>query len=256
MGLERPEDARALGGDPDKPIDPAWRRIDPRTGAPVGIDEGWDYQPGASRADLVQRITARARRMPDQIGSALLADLAAGRAVWQAVREAEADVLAAGRAAADETEYLALVDERGERVLWRAGGTRRVTVTPSELAPGIVAVHNHPGSTSLSFQDLRMAATAGLARVIAVGHDGTRYAARVLDAAQLEDAWTKAMRAALAVLVRLEGRVPEAELTRWEQHAINLGLARAGLIAYTVYGMAIPPAWVDEVAAAIVETLR
>lgn len=42
--------ARRLGGDPDKGRPADWDTIDPKTGAPVGIDKGWDYAPGASVA--------------------------------------------------------------------------------------------------------------------------------------------------------------------------------------------------------------
>lgn len=37
-------------GDPAKTLPPGWDAIDPRTGAQVGIDKGWDYKVGASVA--------------------------------------------------------------------------------------------------------------------------------------------------------------------------------------------------------------
>lgn len=48
LGVRSPAQARRLGGDPDRALPNNWDTIDPKTGAPVGIDEGWEYQPGAT----------------------------------------------------------------------------------------------------------------------------------------------------------------------------------------------------------------
>ncbi|WP_372605371.1 phage minor head protein, partial [Actibacterium sp.] len=45
--------AKRVGGDPGKSLPDNWPEIDPRTGAPKGIDKGWDYAPGASVAETV-----------------------------------------------------------------------------------------------------------------------------------------------------------------------------------------------------------
>jgi uncharacterized protein with gpF-like domain len=67
---------RRVGGDPDKPLPPGWDRIDPRTGAPTGIDKGWAYAPGASVTDDVNRmVSEKIRRLP----APLARDLAASR---------------------------------------------------------------------------------------------------------------------------------------------------------------------------------
>lgn len=52
--------AERLGGDPSKELPPGWNSTDPRTGAPPGIDKGWDYAPGASSADLVSQMAEKA----------------------------------------------------------------------------------------------------------------------------------------------------------------------------------------------------
>ncbi|ETD85741.1 phage head morphogenesis protein [Rhodobacter capsulatus] len=60
--------ARRRGGDPNKALPAGWDAIDPRTGAPVGIDKGWDYAPGASVAqELAGIVEKKAATLPPQI---------------------------------------------------------------------------------------------------------------------------------------------------------------------------------------------
>lgn len=66
VGLRRPNDARRLGGDPDKPLPDGWDAIDPKTGEPAGIDKGWGYQPGAT-ANLAAQVAAKAATLPPPI---------------------------------------------------------------------------------------------------------------------------------------------------------------------------------------------
>jgi len=58
FGVSDPALARKLGGDPDKTLPGNWQKIDPKTGAPVGIDEGWAFQPGNTAIDTVQQSVA------------------------------------------------------------------------------------------------------------------------------------------------------------------------------------------------------
>ena len=51
---------RRLGGDPDKPLPEFWNKIDPKTGAPVGIDKGWDYMPGGTVSQTINEMTKKA----------------------------------------------------------------------------------------------------------------------------------------------------------------------------------------------------
>lgn len=56
-----------------------WDKIDPKTGAPVGIDKGWAYAPGASTdVSLRQMVDDKMVTYPPAIARALAADLAAG----------------------------------------------------------------------------------------------------------------------------------------------------------------------------------
>lgn len=60
FGVSDPALARKLGGDPDKPLPGNWQRIDPQTGAPVGIDAGWAYAPGATATSTLRGLLPQA----------------------------------------------------------------------------------------------------------------------------------------------------------------------------------------------------
>ncbi|MDT8856438.1 phage minor head protein [Paracoccaceae bacterium Fryx2] len=77
---------RRVGGDPDKALPDGWQDLDAKTGAPQGIDKGWDYAPGASVADTLQSMTAKTVAWPFELASAYM----------QAVPEAVADDFARG----------------------------------------------------------------------------------------------------------------------------------------------------------------
>jgi uncharacterized protein with gpF-like domain len=63
---------KRVGGTPGKALPDGWDAIDPRTGAPAGIDKGWAYAPGATVAEDVSRIVAeKAGRLPPPLGDAL-----------------------------------------------------------------------------------------------------------------------------------------------------------------------------------------
>lgn len=70
-GARSAEAARRRGGDPDKALPDGWNTIDPKTAAPVGIDRGWDYAPGASVSDTIALGAEKIRSLPPQIGGAL-----------------------------------------------------------------------------------------------------------------------------------------------------------------------------------------
>ncbi|MDR2128080.1 MAG: head morphogenesis protein [Burkholderiaceae bacterium] len=67
--------ARPAEGDATAP--PAgWQEKDPRTGAPVGLDEGWDYAPGAGvDTELRQLVQDKLISYPPAIGKALSAEI-------------------------------------------------------------------------------------------------------------------------------------------------------------------------------------
>lgn len=70
--------AALVGGDPSKVLPPDWKSIDPKTGAPKGIDKLWDYAPGSSTAEDIAE--AKQTRLPDILFEALMRDIAARKA--------------------------------------------------------------------------------------------------------------------------------------------------------------------------------
>lgn len=80
LGARSREAARRLGGKPELELPDNWQALDPRTGAPVGIDRGWDYAPGASVAEEVAALAnAKVAALPDQLAQALAIALAERR---------------------------------------------------------------------------------------------------------------------------------------------------------------------------------
>lgn len=84
VGVRSLDAARRLGGDPDKQLPEGWDSIDPATGAPPGIDPGWDYRPGDTVADTVQQMAAKTQQW----------DYTLAKAYMQGVPEAQRDALA------------------------------------------------------------------------------------------------------------------------------------------------------------------
>lgn len=105
--------ARRVGGDPAKTLPPEWNRIDPKTGAPVGIDKGWDYAPGGSVAPIVSALSGKLDALPerpsiDLIQSWLSSDAFASwyddpQGLWPLVRvsQVHADRVGAEKTVAD-----------------------------------------------------------------------------------------------------------------------------------------------------------
>ncbi len=58
--------ATRLGGDPEKPFDPSWNTIDPKTDAPVGIGKGWGHAPGGTVTDTVLALRDKLDQLPPQ----------------------------------------------------------------------------------------------------------------------------------------------------------------------------------------------
>ncbi len=63
---------KRAGGDPGKDLPKGWDAIDPKTGAQVGIDKGWDYKVGAAAADEIVTLMAKVPKMPAPIGAAFV----------------------------------------------------------------------------------------------------------------------------------------------------------------------------------------
>lgn len=63
-GARSKESARRVGGKPEKTLPEGWQTPDPKTGAPVGIDRGWAYAPGASVLQTVAALAPRLESLP------------------------------------------------------------------------------------------------------------------------------------------------------------------------------------------------
>lgn len=66
---------RRVGGDPGKALPPGWDRISPKTGAPVGIDKGWNHAPGATVADAINTVAGKFFAWPYEVAKAYMAGL-------------------------------------------------------------------------------------------------------------------------------------------------------------------------------------
>lgn len=75
VGLRKPEDARRLGGDPDKTLAPGWKPHDPADGPPPGVGEGWDYMPGDTVSQTVQAMAAKTRQWEYELAKAYMTSL-------------------------------------------------------------------------------------------------------------------------------------------------------------------------------------
>jgi hypothetical protein len=112
--------ARRLGGKPEKTLPAGWNRIDPATGAPPGIDEGWGYMPGGTVSDTVQAMAAKTQQweytlakaymqgVPDAVRDSLATQYRALPSVADDVRRYAQRAIAAPQATADLAPYRTL----------------------------------------------------------------------------------------------------------------------------------------------------
>lgn len=75
VGARSEGSARRLGGIPGKKLPANWNRIDPKTGAPIGIGRGWNYAPGATVADAIGAIAPKVRNWDYRVAKAYMEDL-------------------------------------------------------------------------------------------------------------------------------------------------------------------------------------
>lgn len=120
VGARTEAGARRLGGDPDKRLPDDWQSRDPRTGAPKGIDKGWDYTPGATAVADVLALRDKLDLLPPApsvdliqswLGLRVFSDwLAAPGGSWPLVRltAEDAAALGASRQVADLSAETAL----------------------------------------------------------------------------------------------------------------------------------------------------
>lgn len=72
IGARTPAGVRRLGGDPDKKLPANWNRIDPRTGAPIGVGRGWDYAPGKTVSHLIGAMAEKVRHWQHALAKAFM----------------------------------------------------------------------------------------------------------------------------------------------------------------------------------------
>jgi len=166
----------------------------------------------------------------------------------KAVMAAEAESwLAALRASGTpdlKLERVLVVDADGQ-VLDRADGERSTIAFPDRFlrflrqpTPSVSLVHNHPGNTGLSEPDLYQLGHPGVARVIAVGNEGSLYEARrgsAFDAVTFQQVTYPAAVKALnrTVFQRTLPSVKRDEhIDTHFAHALAISLARAGVLEY------------------------
>ncbi|PWE29973.1 virion morphogenesis protein [Maritimibacter sp. 55A14] len=116
--------ARRVGGDPGKPLPPGWDATDPRTGAPPGIDRGWDHAPGASATRAILALRDKLDFLPERPSIDLIQSwlalpafaewLAAPNGAWPLVRLSATDAkrIGAKRRVADLSADTAVKQRR------------------------------------------------------------------------------------------------------------------------------------------------
>ena len=75
LGARTLAGARRLGGKPDMTRPENFGKIDPQTGTPEGVGQGWDYAPGARVAAVVQTTAEKVRQWDYQLAKAYMASL-------------------------------------------------------------------------------------------------------------------------------------------------------------------------------------
>lgn len=74
VGARTFEGAQRLGGQPGKELPANWQSLDPKTGAPVGIDKGWAYAPGRTAVTDIQTLAAKLDALPPKPSVAVIQD--------------------------------------------------------------------------------------------------------------------------------------------------------------------------------------
>ena len=135
-------------------------------------------------------------------------------------------------------EQLVAVDRDG-RVIGFADGTRssvdkdEALKRPLQTDEGVILIHNHPHERGLSVADLGQLANGGVAGVIAIGHDGSLYAASV--EVQRHTSMMDFVRSAVTEVHRLgagAGAIDKEVFLSQFEHLVSLVLGDAGVIRY------------------------
>ena len=152
--------------------------------------------------------------------------------------------LGAGELGASDEQLMA-VSLTGTPLLDRRGGSgssvrldRELDTLLREPDRSIVLIHNHPASGGLSAADIGQLAKAGVAAIVAVGHDGSVFAAAA--GPQFDRDFFEARQHAVAraeVFKRLRADWPSGRLSvpvsdAHLSHLVTLALARANVVRY------------------------
>jgi hypothetical protein len=133
-----------------------------------------------------------------------------------------------------------IVTDAAGRILMQAEGSERGVDIPPQWMPllrergaGLILAHNHPAGQSLSLEDLTQFEKRGVAMVVALGHDGSLYAAA--EGPRYRDASFAAVYLAASREVTHQVRLHKVEANAFlvhRNHLVALALARAGVIVY------------------------
>ena len=157
------------------------------------------------------------------------------------VEQARNEVVEHGRKTGNER--LVLLDARTGETLDAANGivdklilTDAMKALIQDANNSICLIHNHPGSSSFSKEDIRAASLPGADRIEAIGHDGSRYKTKpkVTNYAELGAKITAAQD---VVMGFLSDEVSAKRISLDAAgliflHIINLVLAKSGVIDY------------------------
>lgn len=241
------------------------RRTGKLDAVPVGVDPAWDGNPGAAHL----AISARHDRVvaADPVQPPL--DQPPPRHNKSNRVDAEAIERSFVKGARDRglqtgVEHLGVFDAAtGEVLDWNSGTKSSVYFTDLMVGPmaeprrRIVAVHNHPRSTSLSDADLRVLADwPGLAAMTVIGHDGSLYRATKPKRRQLRKNAQPAIMAADQVVLDAvrSGAVTTRDVSRLVPHIAAEALSRLGYVTYK-YEMAGGTAEIFRAVGSVLESL-
>ena len=166
--------ARRLGGKPDKALPAGWDSIDPATGAPPGIDEGWGYMPGGTVSDTVRTMAAKTQQweytlakaymqgVPATTRDALATSYRALPSVADDVRRYAQRAIAAPQAAADLPPYrtLGLLTSDQAAQVQAATGTDVGLFDFALDAPAVLHVQEKHGNADTEARRGQVAVTA------------------------------------------------------------------------------------------------
>lgn len=143
-----------------------------------------------------------------------------------------------------QVERLLVMSATGEVLIERHGDQSSVTVDAEidnllyRSDKALVLIHNHPASVGLSFADMLHLTKPGLAAIVAVGHDGSVFAAAA--GPRIDRLWFADEQYAIAkaeVVRRLRADWPVGSVSirpgdAHTSHLIALTLAKARIIDY------------------------